>query len=76
MMAVAVTTGSELRVGVPKELFEARYYSESADSGSQLYDVSPDGEQFLMIQEGENPTELRVVLNWFEELEARAPSAR
>ena len=36
------------------------------------YDVSPDGQRFLMIKPAEqkqaDPTQINVVLNWFEEL--------
>ena len=43
------------------------------------YDVSPDGEGFLMIREAgptgqTSPTQIHVVLNWFEELERRVPT--
>jgi hypothetical protein len=41
------------------------------------YDVSPDGQRFLMIKPGESaeaaPTQINVVLNWFEELKRRVP---
>ena len=42
------------------------------------YDVTPDGERFLMVRNEtpplENVTELHVVLNWFEELKRRVPT--
>ena len=44
-------------------------------SGSQWYDVSPDGEQFVMIRpdpEAE-PKKIQIVLNWFDELERPVP---
>jgi len=37
------------------------------------YDVSPDGQRFLMITKESKP-QINVVLNWFEELKRRAPS--
>ena len=41
------------------------------------YDVSPDGQRFLMLrpseQTGAAPTQINVVLNWFEELKRRVP---
>jgi len=41
------------------------------------YDISPDGQRFLVIQGGEaNLTQLNVVLNWFEELKRRVPAGR
>ena len=41
------------------------------------YDVSPDGKQFLIVQEDEFPEtmELVVVLNWDEELKRLVPTA-
>jgi hypothetical protein len=41
------------------------------------YDVSPDGQRFLMIQPIEEeapPTQINVVLNWAEELKRRVPA--
>ena len=43
--------------------------------GVQAYDVSVDGEQFLMVKQDEaGAGELTIVLNWFEELKPRVPS--
>jgi hypothetical protein len=41
------------------------------------YDVSPDGQRFLMLKGGEEQqaaTQIHVVLNWFEELKRRVPT--
>ena len=46
----------------------------SANSGMQTYDVTADGQQFLMVSETQTTAELTVVLNWFEELKARVPT--
>ena len=48
--------------------------------GAWPYDVTPDGRQFIVLLRGEdanqgaaaNP-EIRVTLNWFEELRQRVP---
>ncbi len=40
------------------------------------YDITPDGERFLMIKEGGAagaPSQIIVVENWFEELRQRVP---
>jgi hypothetical protein len=39
------------------------------------YDVTPDGRRFVMVrkEEGSNPRQINVVLNWFNELRERAP---
>jgi hypothetical protein len=40
--------------------------------------VSPDGQRFLMLKPAEQaqaaPTQINVVLNWFEELKRRVPA--
>jgi eukaryotic-like serine/threonine-protein kinase len=67
LMAVAVSTLPTFSVGKPKLVFEGRFGD---------YDVSPDGQRFLMVQavEPELPaTQINVVLNWFEELKQRVP---
>jgi len=42
------------------------------------YDVSPDGQRFLMVKpttaQEAAPTQINVVLNWFEELKQRVPA--
>jgi hypothetical protein len=42
--------------------------------------VSPDGQRFLMVKSNESaqvaPTQINVVLNWFEELKQKAPAGK
>lgn len=67
MMAVDVDTGSTFRAGRPRMLFE----KVSSD-----YDVAPDGRRFLMLKPAvtvAEPTELHVILNWFDDLRRRVP---
>lgn len=74
MIAVSVETGAGFRVGQANVLFEANPY---ADRAIRDYDVTPDGERFLMIKpKTEANRRLTVVLNWFEELARLAPAAR
>ena len=67
----------ELSVGTPRTLFEGRFLpaSSSYDFASS-YDISPNGQRFLMIKREQNlvPTELIVILNWFEELKRLVPT--
>jgi hypothetical protein len=74
MMAVDITTQPTFSAGKPTLLFEGRYLS----GGSPLanFDVSADGQRFLMIKASEEapPTQINVVLNWFEELKRRVPT--
>jgi serine/threonine protein kinase/Tol biopolymer transport system component len=71
MMSVPVETQPTFKAGTPRVLFETSSYL-----GAGNYDVAPDGQHFVMIkQEGAStsPTELNVILNWFDELKRRAP---
>ena len=44
------------------------------------YDVSADGQRFLMLRPVEQPsqstTQINVVLNWFEELKQKVPPGK
>jgi eukaryotic-like serine/threonine-protein kinase len=76
MMAVDIATQPGFVAGTPRMLFEGRY--EVAPAPIVNYDVSPDGQRFLMVKPGEQaqaaPTQINVVLNWFEELKRRVPT--
>jgi WD40 repeat protein len=76
MMAVEITTQPGFSVGKPKLLFEGQY--EPTVFTNPNYDVSPDGQHFLMLKRSESagtaPTQINVVLNWFEELKRRVPA--
>jgi len=74
MMAVEVSRGASLRLGTPRPLFEDVYVDEP---GGRSYDVAQDGHRFLMLKQQTRAAafdEIHVVVNWFEELEAQAPS--
>ena len=76
MMAVEITTQPTFRTGTPRLLFEDPY-RRTPNPTTASYDVSADGQRFLMVQEGaeeEEATQLNVVLNWFEELKRLVPS--
>jgi serine/threonine-protein kinase len=64
--------------GKPRMLFDGPYLPTIASF--QYYDVSPDGQRFLMLKPVESqvsaPTQINVVLNWFEELKRRVPTGR
>ena len=74
MMAVSVETESTFKAGSPEVLFTGNY----SVAAGRNYDIDPDGQQFLMLKdlEGESsaPSQLTVVLNWFEELKRLAPT--
>jgi eukaryotic-like serine/threonine-protein kinase len=72
VMAVSVSTeGASFKAGKPTPLFGGPYLRTS-------WDVSADGQRFLMIKAGgpfsASITRLNVVLNWQEELKQRVPT--
>ena len=75
MMEVTVESASKARP--PRLLFELKWPARS-DENQPQYDVSPDGKRLVMIRmEGnESPEEIRVVLDWFEELRRLVPGGR
>jgi serine/threonine-protein kinase len=78
MMVVPIQVRDQaLNAGSPKVLFEGSYVSHSNPPGIQFYDISPDGNRFLMMREGDLPAaqgQINVVLNWFEELKRLVPT--
>jgi Tol biopolymer transport system component len=78
MMAVDIVAQPSFAAGKPRMLFQGPY--ERSPATSPNYDVSPDGQRFLMLKPantGESaPTQINVVLNWFEELKRRVPPAK
>ena len=77
-MAVEIATQPGLAVGKPRLLFEGQYMPTQGTSPN--YDVSTDGQRFLMLkstdQERAAPTQINVVLNWFEELKQKVPTGK
>jgi serine/threonine-protein kinase len=78
MMAVDVATQPTFAGGKPRVLFEGPYVPNPATFPN--YDVSPDGQRFLMLKPVEQtetaPTQINVVLNWFEELKQKVPTGK
>ena len=77
-MAVPVQTASSFSAGNPAKVFDTRYL---IPQNERTYDVSPDGQRFLMIKGRTSPdasatappSTMVVVRNWFEELKQRVP---
>jgi serine/threonine-protein kinase len=75
MMAVEITPGQSFKAGTPQLLFEGTYETRPGVTEPN-YDVSPDGQRFLMIKpsaQTEGAAQIHVVINWFEELKQRVP---
>ena len=80
MMVVAVEAGESFRAGPPQLLFTGNFEREIPSEGAANYDVSGDGQRFLMLAETVDedaidvlPPQINVVLNWFEELKRLVP---
>jgi Tol biopolymer transport system component len=74
-MAVPVSTGQELRLGEPRELFRGPYSNVPGFS----YAVAPGGDRFYVLRpvHPEQPvTQLHLVLNWADEVQRRLARSR
>ncbi|MDA2927271.1 hypothetical protein MYX78_08575 [Acidobacteria bacterium AH-259-G07] len=76
MIVVRIQSEPTFTAGSREVLFRGRYFI----GPGRHYDISPDGQRFLMIKEGGQtedtsaPTQLIIVLNWFEELKRLVPT--
>lgn len=63
MMTVGVTTGSDVRAGLPQPLFKRGLTS---DSNNRPFDVTNDGQRFLVPIEvnSPQPAQIAVMFNW------------
>ena len=81
LMSVSLSQNDDgLSPGPPEVVLEGRYVGFGSGAGpGRAYDVSPDGQKFLMIKDagatGRSVTSspINVVLNWAEELTDRVP---
>jgi dipeptidyl aminopeptidase/acylaminoacyl peptidase len=71
--AVAVDTEAGLRIGEPALLFESDHHANWTHRG---YDVTADGQRVVLVRTpvATRPREVKVVFNWFSELERLAGS--
>ena len=81
LMRVPLATGSKFEAGTPRKLFDAPSLFRAPGLGlGRMYDVSADGQRFLMIKDSsgadERPLSPRMILvqNWFEELKRLVPT--
>jgi eukaryotic-like serine/threonine-protein kinase len=76
VLAVDVVTNPTFEHGRPRKLFEGRYALGEVKDDARAYDVAQDGQRFLMLRpESESSTgDLKVVVNWQEELKQRVPT--
>ena len=74
LMRAGIKHGPELEIEVPQPLFVTQI-KHKLDYPLQ-YDVSPDGQRFLIntLLEQEDATSITLILNWFEELKRLVPT--
>jgi eukaryotic-like serine/threonine-protein kinase len=80
MMVVSATTFPRFQASPPEQLWEGNYSDGSGAScgmpgvSSSNYDVTPDGQHFLMVRDDDRAGASRiiVVVNWAEEVKAKA----
>lgn len=75
MMSVEITSTPSFKAGTPALLFTGKYATRPGVSETN-YEISPDGQRFLMIKPTDQPDtapQINVVLNWFTELQQRVP---
>jgi len=75
MMAVEVTTTPQVTLSTPRVLFEQRY-AYGAGITMANYDVTQDGQRFIMVKDESGAARLNIILNWLSELRRVAPAAR
>ena len=72
MMAVDLSTTPNVVLSPPRVLFEQRY-AYGAGITIANYDVTRDGQRFVMVKDESTAGRLNVVLNWFQELQRLVP---
>jgi hypothetical protein len=75
MMAPVSPNGSSLVLGKPEPLFTGRFVTATNPSGDRWYDVTPDGQRFLMLKADEQHQLIRVQ-NFQEELKLLTDTSR
>ena len=77
LMRVGVERGPTWAASTPTKLLNEGYFTVPGGNPGRTYDVSPDGQRFLMIKAGGSDQaaapQIVVVQNWFEELTRLVP---
>jgi Tol biopolymer transport system component len=73
LMVVDVSGSVDLALSQPRALFH-QHYAFGSNISIANFDVAPDGQQFVMVKESPGSSHLNLVLNWFDELNARVPN--
>jgi eukaryotic-like serine/threonine-protein kinase len=79
MFSVSVKTSPTLNVGTPVQVFQGRYYVPPTGSPRAQYDLTADGQRFLMLapvaaaDSTQNQPRVVVVQRWFDEVRSKIP---
>lgn len=82
IFAVSMTLGAQAVAGKPQALFSKPIADDASGPAYNIiadYDVSPDGQRFVMPKysaEARNPPSAIVILNWSEELKRRVAAGK
>jgi serine/threonine-protein kinase len=83
LMSVKVQeTVSSLIASTPVRLFDDSFRPDisGANGGVANYDISPNGQRFVMVEEprqtATEPARLQIILNWTQELKQRVPGKK
>ena len=70
MWEVKLNLDGEFSIEKPISLFRGHYYNNYANSRSGSFDIHPDGDRFLMLQntESEILPSVKVIVNWQQEI--------
>ena len=78
-MSVAVETKAGFTYAAPRIVLDGHYYFGAGGAVARTYDVSRDGQRFLMIKPvpaAEESSRIVIVQNWFAELKRLVPEVR
>jgi eukaryotic-like serine/threonine-protein kinase len=80
LTGVRVDGQSSFTIGTPAKILDSSYVWSVPTYAGRMYDISPDGQRFLMLKESSlpdrtsRPRSITVVQNWFEELKRLVPT--
>jgi len=78
LMSVRVERQSPFTIGTPAKMLDGSYVWSVPTYAGRLYDISADGQRFLMLKQSSSPDRtsapITVVQNWFEELKRLVPT--
>ena len=79
IVSVALETNGSVKASAPEVLFDNQEYVLTRTWNWRAFDLSPDGKRFLMVKrladsDTASKPEIRVILNWTEELKRLVPT--